>query len=168
MRRFDTRRLVTLSAVTALAMILSYIESLLPPILPLPGAKIGLSNVATVFALYALGWKSAIAVSFVRVCLSALLFGNAASLIYSLFGAALALLFMIVLYKIGIFSAIGVSVAGGVAHNIGQILAAMLVMENAAIAVYLPPLAIVGTLAGVAVGAAAGMLVKRLKHYLRF
>ena len=162
LRSFDTKRLVTLSAITAVAMILSYVESLLPPILPLPGAKIGLSNIATVFALYTLGIRAAVAVSLVRVFLSALLFGNAAALIYSLFGAVFALSFMIIFYKTKIFSEIGVSVVGGFFHNVGQITAAAIVMENGAIAVYLPPLAIVGTVAGVAVGVAAGLLVKRI------
>lgn len=161
------RETVTLSAITAVAMILSYLESLLPPILPLPGAKIGLSNIATVFALYALGWRSAVAVSLVRVLLSALLFGNAAALIYSLFGAVFALLFMILFHRPGFLSPVGVSVIGGVFHNVGQIIAAIIIMENGAIAVYLPPLLIVGTVAGVAVGIAAGLLVLRLKRFIK-
>ncbi len=165
-RKTKTRRLVTLSALTAVAMILSYIESLLPPLVAVPGAKMGLSNIATVFALYSLGPKSAVAVSLVRVCLSALLFGNSVAFIYSLSGAALALLAMIILYQIRIFSFVGVSVAGGVAHNAGQVIAASIVMENAAITSYIAPLAIVGTLAGVAVGVAAGILAYRLKKYI--
>jgi heptaprenyl diphosphate synthase len=88
--------------------------------------------------------------------------GNAAAFIYSLFGAVFALLFMIIFYKLSVFSQIGVSVIGGVLHNVGQIVAAAIVMENFAIAVYLPPLAIVGTVAGVAVGIAAGLLVSRI------
>ena len=162
-----TRRTVLLSALVAVAMILSYVESLFPPLLAVPGAKVGLSNIATVFALYTLGWQAAIVVSVVRVCLSALLFGNAVALIYSLSGAALALLVMILFYKLDLFSSVGVSVLGGVAHNAGQVIAAAFVMENAAISVYLIPLAIVGTLAGVAVGVAAGLLVSRLGRYLR-
>ncbi len=165
-RKINTKRLVTLSALVAAAMILSYIESMIPLPLPIPGAKVGLSNIATVFALYTLGWQSAAAVSLVRVLLSALLFGNAAALIYSLSGAVLALLFMILLYKTKKFSSVGVSVVGGVAHNAGQIIAAALVMENAAISVYIAPLAIVGTAAGVAVGVAAGLLVGRIKKYI--
>lgn len=160
-----TRKLVTLSALVAVAMILSYLESLIPPFIAVPGAKIGLSNIATVFALYTLGWQSAIAVSAVRVLLSALLFGNAVALLYSASGAVLALAFMILCYKLGIFSSVGVSVVGGVFHNAGQVIAAAFVMENAAISIYIAPLAVVGTIAGVAVGVAAGLLVKRLKKY---
>lgn len=161
-----TKKLVTLSALIAVAMILSYVESLIPPLVAVPGAKIGLSNIATVFALYTLGWQAAVSVSVVRVFLSALLFGNAVSLIYSAAGAALALLIMIIFYKIQFFSTIGVSVLGGVFHNAGQVVAASIVMESGAITVYLAPLAVVGTLAGVLVGICAGVLVLRVGKYL--
>ena len=163
----DVKRLTTLSALIAVAMILSYVESQIPAFVAVPGVKIGLSNIATVFALYILGAPAAVTVSVVRVCLSALLFGNAVSLIYSISGAALALLVMILLRRTGIFSEIGVSVAGGVAHNAGQVLAACLVMENAAISAYLAPLALSGVIAGIAVGAAAGILVSRLEKHLK-
>lgn len=161
-----TIRLVTLSAIIAVAMILSYVESLIPAFVAVPGVKIGLSNIATVFALYALGWPYAICVSVVRVFLSALLFGNFVSLIYSLSGAALALLAMILLKKLDIFSSVGVSVAGGICHNAGQIIAACLVMETAAISLYLIPLVISGTIAGVVIGVIAGNLVERVKKHI--
>ena len=161
-----TIRLVTLSAIIAVAMILSYVESLIPAFVAVPGVKIGLSNIATVFALYALGWPYAICVSVVRVLLSALLFGNFVSLIYSLSGAALALLAMILFKKLDIFSSVGVSVAGGICHNAGQIIAACLVMETAAISLYLIPLVISGTIAGVVIGVIAGNLVDRVKKHI--
>ncbi len=166
-RSFDTRRLTVLSALIAVAMILSYVESQIPAFVAVPGVKIGLSNIATVFALYTLGPSAAVTVSLLRVCLSALLFGNAVSLIYSLAGAALALGTMLLLRRIGTFSELGVSVGGGVAHNAGQVIAACLVMENAAISAYLAPLALSGTIAGIAVGVAAGLLVKRLEKHLK-
>ncbi len=162
----DTKKMVTLSSLIAVAMILSYIESLVPAFVAVPGVKMGLSNIATVFALYALGWPYAICVSLVRVFLSALLFGNFVSLIYSLSGAALALLAMILLKKLDSFSSVGVSVVGGVCHNAGQIIAACIVMENAAISLYIIPLIISGTLSGVLIGLVAGMLVDRIKKYL--
>ena len=164
--RGNTKKLVTLSALIAVAMILSYLESLVPPLVAIPGAKIGLSNIATVFALYTLGVKAAVSVSLVRVALSALLFGNSVSLIYSLSGAVLALLFMAIFYKLGFFSSVGVSVLGGVAHNVGQMIAAAVVLQNAALAVYIAPLAIVGTAAGILVGICAGILVSRVSKYL--
>ncbi len=165
-KKLTTRQLVTLSALIAVAMILSYIESMIPAFVAVPGVKVGLSNIATVFALYALGWPYAICVSVVRVFLSALLFGNFVSLIYSLSGAALALGVMILLKKLDKFSSVGISVAGGVCHNAGQIIAACIVMETTAIAVYIIPLIISGTIAGVVIGLVAGNLVERIKKYL--
>ena len=165
-KKLTTKQLVTLSALIAVAMILSYIESLIPAFVAVPGVKMGLSFIATVFALYALGWQYAICVSVVRVFLSALLFGNFVSLIYSLSGAALALALMILLKKLDRFSSVGVSVAGGVGHNAGQIIAACIVMENAAISLYIIPLIISGTLSGIVIGLVAGNLVERVKKYI--
>lgn len=165
-KKLTTRQLVTLSALIAVAMILSYVESMIPAFVSVPGVKIGLSNIATVFALYALGWPYAICVSVVRVFLSALLFGNFVSLIYSISGAALALLAMILLKKLDRFSSVGVSVVGGICHNAGQIIAACIVMETAAIAVYIIPLIVSGTIAGIVIGLIAGNLVERIKKYI--
>ena len=165
-KSFDTKKMVILSALVAVAMILSYIESLVPAFVAVPGVKVGLSNIATVFALYALGWPYAIIVSVIRVLLSSLLFGNAVSLIYSLSGAFLALVAMILLKKFNFFSTIGVSVAGGVCHNAGQIFAACIVMENAAISLYIVPLIVSGTIAGIVIGTVAGIIVERVKKYL--
>ena len=162
----DTKKMVTISALISVAMILSYIESMVPAFVAVPGVKMGLSNIATVFALYTLGWPYAICVSVVRVFMSALLFGNFVSLIYSISGAALALLVMILLSKSNLFSSVGVSVAGGVCHNAGQIIAACIVMKNSAISLYLIPLVISGTLSGILIGFVAGMLVERIKKYL--
>lgn len=164
--KLTTRQLVTLSALIAVAMILSYVESMIPAFVAVPGVKVGLSNIATVFALYALGWPYAICVSVVRVFLSALLFGNFVSLIYSLSGAALALGVMIFLKQLDKFSSVGISVAGGVCHNAGQIIAACIVMETAAIAVYIIPLILSGTIAGVVIGLIAGNLVERIKKHI--
>lgn len=167
MKKLTTKQLVTLSALVGVAMILSYIESMIPAFVAVPGVKVGLSNIATVFALYALGWPYAIIVSVVRVFLSALLFGNFVSLIYSLSGAAVALALMILLKRLDSFSSVGVSVAGGVGHNAGQIIAACIVMENAAISLYIIPLIISGTIAGVVIGLVAGNLVERVKKYIK-
>ena len=169
MRRstLDTKRMVTLSALIAVAMILSYVESMIPAFVAVPGVKMGLSNIATVFALYFLGWPYAICVSLVRVCLSALLFGNVVGLIYSLSGAALALLVMILLKNFDLFSNVGVSVAGGICHNAGQIIAACIVMKTSAISVYFIPLIISGTVSGVLIGVVSGMLLERLKKIIK-
>jgi heptaprenyl diphosphate synthase len=165
-KQIDTKKLTTLSALIAVAMILSYIESLIPAFVAVPGVKIGLSNIATVFALYTLGPTYAVCVSVIRVFLSALLFGNFVSMIYSLSGAALALLFMILLKRLNFFSSVGVSVVGGVSHNAGQIIAGCIVMENAAISLYIIPLVISGTISGVVIGIISGLLVERIRKYL--
>ena len=167
MKKFDTRRLCVLALSVSVAMILSYLESLIPVLIAVPGVKLGLANIATVFALYTLGWRSAVAVSLVRVCLSSLLFGNAVGLIYSLSGAVLSLAVMIALKALPFFSSVGVSVAGGVMHNAGQIIAAAIIMETAAIVSYLPVLIISGTVAGIVIGAAAGILVARTARHLK-
>lgn len=146
---------------TALALVLSYLESLIPP-LWVPGVKLGLPNLAVVFALYRLGWKDACAISLVRVVLVTLLFGNGAALAYSIAGAALSLSLMGLLKKTGKFSTVGVSVAGGVAHNAGQILMAMALLETSRLAWYLPVLWVSGTIAGVLIGIVSGVLVERV------
>lgn len=162
-----TKRLTSLSLLISVAMILSYIESLVPAFVAVPGIKVGLSNIATVFALYTVGAPGAVVVSLIRVVLSSLLFGNFAMMIYSLSGAAFALMFMIILKVADVFSEVGVSVAGGVMHNAGQVIAAAFMMENAGIVSYLVPLVISGTVAGVAVGLISALLIKRIGRYIR-
>ena len=121
-----TRRLTTLAIATSLAMVLSFLESLLPPLVAVPGVKIGLSNIVTVFLVYTLGERDAAAVSAVRVSLSSLLFGSAVSFLYSLSGALLSYLLMILSKRLLPFGTVGVSVLGGVAHNVGQVAATAL------------------------------------------
>ena len=147
--------------IAALALVLSYLESLVPS-LGVPGVKLGLPNIAIVFALYRLGWRDACIISLVRVFLVFLLFGDGAGLAYSVVGAALSLALMGLLKKTGKFSSVGVSVAGGVAHNGGQILVAMALLETSRLAWYLPVLWVSGTVAGVLVGIVSGVLVKRV------
>lgn len=147
--------------IAALALVLSYLESLVPS-LGVPGVKLGLPNIAIVFALYRLGWRDACIISLVRVFLVFLLFGNGAGLAYSIAGAALSLALMTLLKKTGKFSSVGVSVAGGVAHNGGQILVAMALLETSRLAWYLPVLWVSGTIAGVLVGIVSGGLVERV------
>ena len=147
--------------IAALALVLSYLESLVPS-LGVPGVKLGLPNIAIVFALYRLGWRDACIISLVRVFLVFLLFGNGAGLAYSIAGAALSLALMTLLKKTGKFSSVGVSVAGGVAHNGGQLLVAMALLETSRLAWYLPVLWVSGTVAGVLIGIVSGGLVERV------
>ena len=157
-----TKKLTTMAMLTAVAMILSYVEAMLPSI-GIPGVKMGLANIAVVFALYRFGWKEAVAISLIRVVLMSLLFTGVAAMLYSLAGAAVSLILMGVLKKVNAFSAIGVSVAGGVGHNAGQVLLAMWMLETGELIYYLPALAISGVISGVLIGLAGGMLVNRMK-----
>ena len=150
----------------ALALALSWLESLLPPQGVL-GVKLGLPNLVIVFALYRLGLWDAWLLSIVRVLLASALFGSGVSLAYSAAGAALSLCVMGLLKKTEKFSPVGVSVAGGVAHNAGQIMVAMALLETARLAWYLPVLWISGTVAGVLVGIVSGELVRRVPDIIK-
>ena len=155
------KRLVLLAMLTAVAMILSYVESLLPSV-GIPGVKMGLANIAVRFALFRFGWKEAAALSLVRVVLVSLLFGSVGAMLYSLAGAVLSLAVMALLRRIDRFSTVGISVAGGVAHNAGQILMAMLILQTKQLLGYLPVLAVSGIAGGVLTGLAAARLIRRL------
>ena len=142
--RSKAYNLSLLSVAVATAMILSFIESRLPTFVPIPGIKLGLANIAVIFAIYKLGWKEAIAVSLVRVCLSAMLFGSAVSFIYSLTGAVVSFAVMLLLKTVIRMHTVGVSIAGGVAHNIGQIVAASVILSTDVVVYYMPYLIISG------------------------
>jgi heptaprenyl diphosphate synthase len=142
-------------------MILSYVESMIPSI-GIPGVKMGLANIAVIFALYRLGWREALGISLVRVFMVSMLFGSMSALLYSLAGAALSLGVMALLKRLDRFSETGVSVAGGVAHNAGQILVAMALLGSAKLAYYYPILVISGVAGGVLTGLTAAMLIKRV------
>ena len=148
----------------AVAMMLSYIEALLPPVYSaVPGIKLGLANIAVIFALYSVDPKSAALISLVRVALSALLFGSVMSFIYSFSGAVLSLAVMILLKKSALFSAVGVSVAGAVMHNVGQVLCAVIILGTAEIGYYLILLSVSAVVSGVLVGLVSALLIKKLK-----
>lgn len=166
MKNKKLKKTVFLALCVTFSLILSYLETLLPPIwTAVPGIKIGLANVAVIFVLYRFGIPQAAAVSFLRLVLSTLLFGNPITFIYSLAGALLSLLVMAVLKKIGVFSMVGVSITGAVSHNLGQILTAMVLFETAELGYYMIVLLFTGTLSGVFVGLCGAMLLKRLGTY---
>ena len=146
----------------ALAMILSFVESQIPALVAIPGVKIGLANLAVVFVLYKLGWKEAVLISLIRVGLVSLLFGNFASLFYSVAGAVLSLTGMILLRRIKSLSTVAVSVSGGVLHNVGQIAMACILLETNVIKYYLPLLIVSGTVAGIAIGVVSAILINRV------
>lgn len=148
----------------SLAMILSYIELLLPPIFTaVPGIKLGLPNVIIIFFLYKFDAASAWAVSIIRVCLSALLFGTVMTFAYSIAGAVVSLLGMWLLKKSKLFSTVGISITGGILHNLAQITVAAIILATREIAYYMLILAVTGTVAGIFVGVCAAALIKYIK-----
>ena len=151
----------------ALAILMGYVEMLIPLPVPLPGVKLGLANVVVVIMLYAMDAKGAFFISLVRVLLSGLLFAGFAGLLYSLAGAMCSFAAMALLKCVKRFSVVGVSIAGGVAHNIGQIAVAAMVLENGAIFYYLPVLLLSGSIAGAVIGFLGGLIVKRLQGVLK-
>ena len=161
--KISDNRLTALCGVfMALAMILSYLESLIPINAAVPGVKLGLANLVTIIALRKLGLKPTIIISVGRIILSGILFGNVTVIIYSLAGAALSIFLMYLISHIKIFTLTGVSICGAVAHNLGQLIVAALVLENANIMYYMIVLALVGTVAGTAIGILAGIILKNI------
>ena len=159
-----TRRIALLGVLTSVALVLSYLEVMLPPIsTAVPGIKMGLPNIIIIFVLYKFGLKEAVTVSLIRVFIVALLFGNVMTLSYSVTGAVLSLGLMTLFKKINLFSQIGVSIIGGIAHNLGQILVAIFLFDTIQIGYYMIVLAITGTIAGVVIGIISSILVKKLE-----
>lgn len=156
----ETKRFAILSIMIGLSLVLSYVDSLIPIVVTIPGIKLGLANIATIYVLYRLGIKEAIIVSILRVFLSALLFGTVVTLSYSIVGATLSLLIMILLKKYTSFHAITISIVGAVMHNIGQIGVAILIMSTKEIVYYLPILVITGVISGIGVGLLAILVLK--------
>ena len=157
------KKIATSALMIALAMILSFVESQIPSFFPIPGIKLGLANIAVIFALYRLSIKDDIVVSLIRVVVVSTLFGTSLTLAYSLSGAVLSLLIMVLLKKSDRFSIVGVSVAGGISHNIGQIIMAIILMHNSVISYYLPFLIISGIVTGVVIGLVSAKIVERVK-----
>ena len=162
----NNKKIAFLGLFVALAFVLSYIEFLLPLSIGIPGAKIGLANLAVMVILYTMGEREAIALSLIRVVLVGITFGNMSMMMYSLAGAALSLLAMLIARRTGKSSISGVSVVGGVFHNIGQIIVAMLVLETDSLFYYLPFLIIVGTVSGVVIGLVAGLITERVRKVI--
>ena len=162
----STKKLATGAALTALALIFSYVEFLVPISLGIPGIKLGLANIVVLIAIYSLGSGYGLFINLARIALSALLFGNVFSAIYALSGGLISLAVMLLAKKAGVFSVIGVSIAGGVFHNFGQLLIAAIVMQTPKILYYFPVLTIAGLITGILTGFIATLALRALK-YLR-
>lgn len=161
-----TKQLTLCAVLTALALALSYLENFIPLSLaiPVPGMKLGLANVVTLFALYVLGPAQALAILFARCFLGALFAGNMNAMIFSMLGGFSAMFVMILLSRVKPLSVYGVSIGGAAAHNCGQIAAALLTLGSTAPLYYLPVLLIVSLFSGTLTGLIAASLFRALRH----
>ena len=129
-RGLSTRRLALSAMLAALALIFSYVEALIPLPVPVPGIKLGIANLVIVMAICKLGFRYAFTINCVRIVIAGLLFSGVFGMIYSFAGGVLSLLVMYLLQRTGWFSMVGVSMAGGVAHNLGQLITASLLVQS--------------------------------------
>lgn len=161
-RKLLIKRIALCGVMTALALVFGYIEHLVPFPIGIYGIKIGLANLVVVVMLYTMNWQSALIINLVRIFISFLLFGSATSLIYSLCGGILSFLVMLLIKSIKkpSFSVVGVSICGAICHNIGQILAAIFLLDELRIGFYLPVLIAVGALTGTLIGLVALPIIK--------
>lgn len=160
----NTKKIAYLGLLIALAFVFSYIEFLIPVNIGVPGAKLGLANLVIIVALYTLNEKDAFVLSMIRIVLVGFTFANLASMLYSLAGGILSFGAMVLAKKTKKLSITGVSVIGGVFHNIGQIIMAIWVVKTASLIYYLPVLLVSGIVAGIAIGILGGMVTKRIKR----
>ena len=163
-----TRKIAYRGVFLALALILSYVESLIPFYFGIPGVKLGLTNLIVVVMLYCTGTKDAFGVSVARILLAGFLFGNLFSILYSLAGGVLSFIVMCLLKKTGRFHVISVSVTGGISHNIGQLIAAAFVVETYDIFYYMPFLLIAGVATGFVIGMLAQEFILRFEKQFHF
>lgn len=166
MIRENTKKIATLGVIAAFGAILSYIEAIISFGIFIPGVKLGLANIAVVIALYIYGYKDALIINIVRIVVVGLIFGNLFSISFSIAGALISYIVMALLKKVDIFSTIGVSVAGGVAHNVGQLLIATLIIESYSVINYLPVLMLAGIICGLIIGIISHMVIKYLSVIL--
>lgn len=150
----------------ALAFVLSFIETLIPISLGIPGVKLGLANLVTLAGLFTVGISGTVVISLVRIILAGLTFGNMFSMLYSLGGWALSMLLMVIARKKNWFGISGISILGGVGHNIGQICVAALVVQQAGVFFYLPFLLLAGTGAGLVIGILGSTIIERIRNFI--
>ena len=161
----NVRRLALTGVLLAVALILSYVESLVPFFFGVPGMKLGLPNLAVVLLLFAGDKKAALAVNILRIVVSGLLFGSLFSIIFSIAGAVVSYVVMLLLIRTGKFGIPGVSVAGGVSHNLAQLAVAAFVVKTSGIVYYSPVLIFAGAVTGMGIGAAVSLMIGRLNGW---
>lgn len=161
-RGLSTRRLALSSMFAALALIFSYVEVLVPVPVPIPGIKLGIANLVIVMAIYRMGFRYAFTINCVRIVIAGLLFSGVFGMLYSFAGGVLSIVIMYLLYRTGWFSMVGVSMAGGVAHNLGQLITAAIIVENVRMMSYFSILLFSGLFSGIAIGVLASLIDSRL------
>lgn len=157
-----TKKITIAALMAAMALIFSYVEVLIPFTIGIPGIKLGIANIVVIIALYYLNAKYALTINIVRVLIAGLLFNGLFGALYSLAGALVSFAVMVLLKKTNIFSVVGISMAGGVAHNLGQILVAAVLVANIKIFIYFPVLIISGVITGAIIGILAGLILRKL------
>lgn len=162
--KVNIKKTARMGMLVALAMIFSYVEVLVPFSVGIPGIKLGLANLVVVIGLYLFSPGEVFLISVVRIFLMGLLFGNGATLIYSLAGGILSFLIMAVCKMRSKFSIVGISILGAVFHNIGQLGAAVILLANIKISYYLPILLIAGVITGLVTGFISELSIKAVKH----
>lgn len=163
-RGTNATRVAYIALLAALALIFSYIEVLFPFSIGIPGVKLGIANLVIIVTLYYFDWRYAMGVNLLRVAIAGLLFTGAFGALYSLAGAILSMLVMAILKKTDLFSVTGVSIAGGVTHNLGQILVAAALVSDLRMFVYFPVLIFSGVISGAVIGIVSYLILKRLPH----
>jgi len=164
----NTRKIAYLGMLIAVAFVFSYIEFLIPVNIGIPGAKLGLANLVIIIAIYTIKPREAFVLSMIRILLVGFTFGNMAAMMYSFAGGMLSFLAMYAAKKTKLLSMTGVSVLGGVFHNIGQIIVAMIVLETSSLIYYLPFLLLVGTVSGIIIGIIASFVIVRIMPAIRW
>ncbi len=155
---------IALSAImVATALIVSYIEAMIPAVIPIPGVKLGIANIVVVVALYMLGAGYALTINLIRIFIAGFLFSGVFGILYSLAGGLLSFAVMLIVKQFKCFSIVGVSLAGGVFHNLGQLLTAAYLVSNIKVFVYFPVLIFSGLICGTVIGIVAGVLLQRLE-----
>lgn len=155
-----TKKVAQLGMLTTLALILSYVESLIPVFVGIPGVKLGLANLVVVFALYRMTVKDALIVSVIRVLLAGFMFGNLMSIVFSLVGTLFSIAAMYFLKRIKGFSILGVSIAGGCMHNLGQLCVSVFVVQTSRLIYYFPVLMISGIVTGLLIGILTELILR--------
>lgn len=169
MRKFiNVKKMCYLALFCAIAIILSYIETLIPFQLGIPGAKIGLANITTIILLFCFGFKETLIVMLLRIFIVAATFTNLYMMLYSLAGGIISLVMMTLFYKTQLFSNYIISIIGGIFHNIGQLLIAMLFFNTTTFLYYLPYLLLIGAISGTVIGIIAQIIyIKTGKYIIR-